>query len=97
MPKPTLVPDLLHQVSGSLGLPCLRSALALRLLRKLKVASATAVPPENVLTDVERRVLGHILCGREKGGGDSRDREMVHRIQLRLIMMLPAINDVDSA
>jgi hypothetical protein len=70
-----------------------RSAFALRLFRKLKNASATKGPPEIVLTGVEHRVLEHILYGRENDGLDSREPEMVHRLCLRLIGMLPVIND----
>lgn len=70
-----------------------RSAFALRLLRKLKKASASEGPPEIVLTAVEHRVLEHILYRTENEGINNKEPEMVHRLCLRLIVMLPVIND----
>ncbi len=80
--------------------PMARSAPALRLLRKLKNASATKDPLEIVLIGVEHRVLEHILYGWQKGRLDSRELEMVHRLCRRLIVMLPVMlgnDDLDKA
>ena len=71
-----------------------RSALALRLLRKLKKASMDG-PLEIVLTGVEHRVLEHILYGMPKDAIDGKEPEMVHRLCLRLIAMLP-VTDGDE-